>query len=107
MHDGKENSKNLVCKHRNEISKEIQRRLKAKVKQFKNMFTLVFFFLLFGQAEATRKKIIEKRFYKQKEAERKADQELQKKAEKEVMEKMAQNGADVNGAFIDWDIVQI
>ena len=94
--------KNLVCKHRNEISREIQNRLKAKVS------------LSMGccpdhktvQADEVRRKTEERRSHKMAEAARKKEQELQKKAEAEVTERLNKKTC-LSGATIDWDVVQI
>ena len=37
----------------------------------------------------------------------KLEQSEQARAEKEVMERVNKRGVDVNGATIDWDVVQI
>jgi len=79
--------KNLVCKHRNEISREIQNRLKEK-------------------ADAVRRKTEERRYHKMAEAARKKEQEMQKKAEAEVTERLNKKTC-LSGATIDWDVVQI
>ena len=41
------------------------------------------------------------------DAVRKAEKADQERAEKEVMERVNKRGVDVNGATIDWDVVQI
>ena len=99
--------KNLVCKHRNEISREIQNRLKEKVSLPTSEQRI------HGaphwntdQADAVRRKTEERRYHKMAEAARKKEQEMQKKAEAEVTERLNKKTC-LSGATIDWDVVQI
>ena len=97
-------NKNLVCKHRNEISREIQERLKAKVGWPSNAYQYQHNTTL--QADQIRRKTEERRYQKMADAARRKEQELQRKAEQEVIDRINKK-VNMNGATIDWNVVQI
>ena len=59
------------------------------------------------QADAIRRRSEEAKRRIKEEVVRKKEQAEQERAEKEVMERVNRRGVDVNGATIDWDVVQI
>ena len=59
------------------------------------------------QADAIRRRAEEAKRRIKEEVARKKEQAEQERAEKEVMERVNRRGVDVNGATIDWDVVQI
>ena len=58
------------------------------------------------QADQIRRKTEERRYQKMADAARKKEQELQRKAEQEVVDRINKK-INMNGATIDWNVVQI
>ena len=104
-YDNNRDVKNLVNKPRNEISKELVNRLQMKVRlsivrRIKHQYILF-------KADAIRRRSEEAKRMRKEEVAHKLEQSEQARAEKEVMERVNKRGVDVNGATIDWDVVQI
>ena len=58
------------------------------------------------QADQIRRKTEERRYQKMADAARKKEQELQRRAEQEVVDRINKK-INMNGATIDWNVVQI
>ena len=58
------------------------------------------------QADQIRRKTEERRYQKMADAARKREQELQRRAEQEVVDRINKK-INMNGATIDWNVVQI
>ena len=58
------------------------------------------------QADQIRRKTEERRYQKMADAARRKEQELQRKAEQEVVDRINKK-INMNGATIDWNVVQI